>query len=75
MFHINQYVVCIRSVRNGTFLHPFAITIQNIIHVGLFMIIITNAYVREADDLNEFGISFLCEFGSFIYAFLMVFDF
>ena len=40
MFHIHIYGVCIYSVRNGTLMHPFVITIQNIIHVGLFTIVL-----------------------------------
>ena len=36
--HIRQYVVCIRSFINGTLLHPFVPTGQNIVHVGLFTI-------------------------------------
>ena len=35
--------------------------------VGLFMIIIYNTCISGAEDLNDFGILFLCSFGSFIY--------
>ena len=38
IFCICLYVVCIRLVRNSTFLHLFILTIQNIIHDVLFMI-------------------------------------
>ena len=36
MFHICLYVVCICTVRNGTFMHPLVPIIKNIIYVGLF---------------------------------------
>ena len=40
---------------------------QNITNVGLLVIIIPNVFVSGADILNDFGISFLCQSGSFVY--------
>ena len=77
MFHMRLYVVCISLVRNKTFLHPFISTIQDIIHVGLFTIIIPNVCASAYEVLNEFGILFLCQFGSlciFFIKFLLFFD-
>ena len=38
IYCIRLYVVCIRLVRNWKFMNPFVPYIQNIIHVGLFII-------------------------------------
>ena len=78
MFCIHLYVVCIRSVRNKSFLNQFVPNSQTIMYVGLFIIIIPNLCVRRADVLNDSRISFLCQFGSLricFVRFLLVFYF
>ena len=52
IFPIRQYIVCIRSVRNGTLLHIFLITSQKITHVNLYKIIIHNSW---ALDVNSYA--------------------
>ena len=46
---------------------PFFPTSQTIIQVGLFTIVVPTVCVSVANVLNYFGISFLCQSGSFIY--------
>ena len=67
MFHIHLCIVCIFLVRNGTLLNPLVPISQAIIQVGLFTIIIPNAWASRAEILNDFGISCLCQFGIFVY--------
>ena len=64
MFHIHLYIECIRFVRNDKLMHPLTPTIQTIIQVVLFTIIVPHVCVSWADVLNDSGISFLCQFGS-----------
>ena len=70
MFCIQKYVVCIRLVRNGSSLHQIVPTIQNIIYVDLFIIIVPNACVSGVDVLNYSKISFVCQFGSLVICFV-----
>ena len=64
MFRMRQYVVFIRSVRNGSLLNLFVSTSQIIICVGLFKSVVLNVCVSGADVLTDFRILFLCQFGS-----------
>ena len=67
IFHTRKYVVCIRLDRNGTLLPLFIPTNLTIIQVGLFTMIIINVCISWAEVLNDFEISFVCEFGSFVH--------
>ena len=68
MFLISQYVVCIRSVKNGTIMPPLVPNSQDVIQCWFIHdMIIPNKCVSGADVLNDFVTSFLCQFGSFVY--------
>ena len=64
MFHIRKYILCIHLVRNGSLLTPFVPTSQ--ISICLFIYNILTPHVRVSDDgvLNDFRITFLCQFES-----------
>ena len=47
MFHTGLYVAYIRLVRNGTFLHTFVPTIQNVIFLFIQYMMIPNVSVRR----------------------------